>query len=285
MKQSILFAGLLIAATPAISQDAVTPAVVDAEAAEHSVPVGSPSINAAAIQPYHAVWSNGPGLMEEQLTITDGGQLQHVQRGYGPLSRETINEVAVDDAYLAVAETRLLARETLASVYMRREILRALPDPAAHRVIEVAADDEGYAGLATTVGGSITSWQLRTGHPSFDGWIAGLAIAALPLEAGYTASLPTVTHLFRGSHSLTVTVTGQEIVTAGNGEQVNCWAVEAHWLDHASGDIYEPGPNGDGGTYFIAVNPGAGVPYVVQYVNASSNIVWDGVRRDPPDQS
>lgn len=289
MRQSRFLAGLLGAALSVFAQAgggfASTGAEFETATSEYSVPVGSPAINAADIRPYHAIWNNGPGIIEERLTEADDGHLQHVQRGYAPLSRETIDEVAAEDPYLAVIETRLLSAATLASAYMRREVLRALPDPAAHRIIEVAADEEGYAGLATTAGGMIESWQLRTGYPSFDGWIAGLTIAALPLDTGYTASLPTVTHLFRGSHSLTVTVTGQAMVTVGNGDQINCWMVEAHWLDHASGDVYEPGPEGDGGTYYIAVNPGGGVPYVVQYVNASANILWDGIRRNPPDHS
>lgn len=271
---------LVSAALPVWAQDAEPAGISQPVVPEYTVLVGSPAVNAAAIAPYHAVWNTRQGFIEERLTSADETRWRHVQRTFAPLSRETMDQVAMTDDYLAAEETRLIMRDTLASNYLHRQLLREVRDPSASRTIEVAADAEGYAGIATRADGEKLSWQLRTGRESFDGWIAGLTIAALPLETGYTATLPTVTHLFRGSHSLTVTVTGQVPVAVATGETIDCWEVEAEWVELATGDVYEPGRDGAGGSYYVAVNPGAGVPSVVEYASESASIVWDGVRRD-----
>ena len=118
--------------------------------------------------------------------------------------------------------------------------------------------------------------------PVFDGWIAGLAIAALPLDEGYWASIPTATYIFKGVHHLTAKVVGRQMLETPLGEMIDVWAVEAEWVDLGSGDIYEPGPAGAGGLYHIAVTPGDGVPYVVKYEAQSNPIMWDGVRQKAP---
>ena len=284
MKKLTIFASLIAFVSlqpPVLAQSAEPAEAALPVVPEYSVLVGSPVINAAVIEPYHAIWNTAHGFIEERLTAADETRWQHVQRTFAPLSRETMDEFAMTDEYLAAEETRLIMRDTLASNYLLRNLLRESRDPSASRTMEIVADAEGFAGIATRIDGEKLSWQLRTGRESFDGWIAGLAIAALPLAPGYSATIPTVTHLFRGSHSLTLTVIGQVPVTVGTGDTVDCWEVEASWVELATGDVYEPGREGSGGSYYIALHPGDGVPYVVEYASSGSSIIWDGVRREP----
>ena len=70
-----------------------------------------------------------------------------------------------------------------------------------------------------------------------------------------------------------------EIPTA-DGLSVAVWEVNANWLNLTDGDVYGPGRDGDGGVYYISVNPGDGVPPVIEYVNSGGIIAWDGVRRN-----
>jgi len=239
----------------------------------YTTPVGASEVNAGAIKPYAARWTTPRGgVFEETLEAVDGATWKHTQI----LSRTTDG-----DAVKVATETRTLSRDDLRSLSWARTHHIGSPNlPFKDVATEVRAD--GLFGEMTTLEGEKAPFNSPLPMPVFDGWIAGIAIAALPLKEGYWASLPTATYIFKGVHHITLRVVGRETLKTPQGEDIDTWKVEAEWVDLGSGDIYEPGAEGTGGVYHMAVEPGGGVPYVVKYEAQSNPIMWDGVRLPTP---
>lgn len=238
----------------------------------YTTPVGASEVNAAAIKPFAARWTTGRGVFEETLEAVDEARWRHTQIQY---------RLTDDGAEKAATETRTLSRKDLRSLSWTREHHRE-SESLPFKSVAVDVRPDGIVGEMTTNDGANAPYNSPLPMPMFDGWIAGLAIAALPLEESYWASLPTATYIFKGVHHLTVRVVGRETFVTPQGEEIDTWRVEAEWVDLGSGDIYEPGAEGAGGVYNLAVEPGDGVPYVVKYEAQSNPIVWDGVRRPAP---
>jgi hypothetical protein len=112
----------------------------------------------------------------------------------------------------------------------------------------------------------------------FEGQIGGLTLATLPLTDGYTATLPMIIPTL-GIYWIEASVKGKKTIMTEGGDSVETWEVDANWFNLTDGDIYEPGRDGDGGTYYIALNPGNGIPPVIEYANKGAGVTWDGVRR------
>lgn len=238
----------------------------------YTTPVGASEVNADAINPYSARWTTANGAIEETLEALDDKTWRHTQISYQ-------NK---DGAAIKVAtETRTLSRTDLRSLsWSRKHHIESPKLP--FRDVSVIVKPDGIYGEMTTNEGDKAPFNASMPMPVFDGWIAGIAIAALPLAEGYWASIPTGTYLFKGSHHLKLTVVGRAEIEAANGDKVDTWEVNAEWVDLGSGDIYQPGAEGSGGVYYMAVNPGDGVPYVVNYVAQQAAILWDGERSDAP---
>ncbi len=103
-------------------------------------------------------------------------------------------------------------------------------------------------------------------------------MATLPLKEGYVATLPMIIPNL-GIFWIEATVISKNKIPTADGANQEVWEVNANWLNLNVGEVYEPGRDGDGGVYYIAVNPGNGVPPVIEYVNDGAVIAWDGVRR------
>lgn len=240
----------------------------------YTTPVGAVELRADHIAPYRARWNTANGAIEETLEVDDRARLRHIQRAYRKVE---------DDLELVATETRILSRDDLRSLSWDRQhhvdVSASLPFSAVHGEMRRGR----FVGEMTTHDGDAAAYEFATPGPSFDGWIAGLAIAALPLREGYWASLPTTTHIMKGNHHLTARVTGEDVYETPRGEAIPVWRVEAEWVHLESADIYDPGADGSGGVYAIAKAPGDGVPYVVAYENQQAAILWDGVRRPAPE--
>ena len=146
-----------------------------------------------------------------------------------------------DGTMIKVAtEVRTLSRADLRSLSWERKHHIESPQ-LPFKNVSVTVKPDGIYGEMTTNEGDKAPFNAALPMPVFDGWIAGIAIAALPLAEGYWASIPTGTYLFQGSHHLTVSVVGRTQMEAANGEKIDTWEVNAEWVDLGSGDIYQPG--------------------------------------------
>ena len=266
-------ASSLLLVTSATANDVANdPRYLSERLIAYTTPVGAAEVNAAAIKPYSARWTSPGGVFEETLAAGDGETWTHTQIMY---QLNEGNEVKV------ATETRTLSRQNLRSLgWARRHHIESPRLP--FKSVTTKVESAGLVGEMITNDGEAAPFNAPLPMPVFDGWIAGIAIASLPLAENYWASIPTATYIFKGVHHLTAKVVARELIETPRGEMIEVWAVEAEWVDLGNGDIYEPGPTGAGGLYHIAVTPGDGVPYVIKYEAQSNPIMWDGVRRKAP---
>ena len=242
----------------------------------YSVLVGSADVDSSRLTPYKAVWTQQvqqdgdwattPTTFEEQLAIGDDGNWRHIQSIHAGNEVQNIG-------------FRRLDRHTLQVLDVRLEFKGAPPEQPSKVYYDVSGDS--FAADVTFADGRQVTGQSRTlPMPMFDGQIGGITIAALPLKDGYVATMPMIIPNL-GLYWIEATVIGKKKLPTAGGSPVEVWEVNANWLNLSDGDIYEPGRDGDGGVYYIAVQPGDGVPPVVEYANNGTIIAWDGVRRAP----
>jgi len=240
----------------------------------YSVVVGSKQIDTSKLVPAHARWSQrtlkdgkwevSPGIFDEKLIQLPGGNWQHVQ-------------TILAGGQIRKIETRVFAKDTLQVL----NLTLAFPNPQAGAPKQVFYDltQDDFSADITMPDGTQAKGKPRTkALPMFDGQVAGLAIAALPLSEGYTATMPMIIPNL-GIYWIEVKVIDRLMLAIENGETVEVWEVTANWLNLSDGDVYEPGPDADGGSYYMAVTPGNGVPAVIEYANSGARITWDGIRR------
>lgn len=239
----------------------------------YSVVVGSAQINSSKLSPYHAKWTqsslqNGefqktPGGFEESLSVAEDGNWVHIQT------------IRPGDG-TALIGTRRLDHATLEVLDLTLEFENMPSQPA--KVFYELTGNSFAADITFADGKTATGKTRSKALPMFDGQIAGLTLAALPLAEGYTATLPMIIPNL-GVYWIEASVIGRRNHPTADGRHVAVWEVNANWLNLSDGDIYAPGKDGSGGVYFIAIEPGDGIPHVVEYVNNGGTIQWDGVRR------
>jgi len=240
----------------------------------YSVPVGSEQVDTVLLKPYHAIWTqhnpeNGkmvksPGSFEEILSLTKNGQWLHVQK-----TRMRNGMVKI--------ETSILDRATWQYLSLTITYENGPDNIPAQVFYDLTKDD--YTAKVTLKDGSVKSGKTRTKSLAmFNGQIGGLAMATLPLKERYVATLPMIIPNL-GIFWIEATVIAKKTIPTADGASQEVWEVNANWLNLNVGEVYEPGRDGDGGVYYIAVNPGNGVPPVIEYVNDGAVIAWDGVRR------
>ncbi len=240
----------------------------------YSVLVGSKQIDTSKLSPANARWSQrtlkdgkwvtSPGTFDEKLTQLQGGHWQHVQTILvGGKARKT--------------ETRVFDKDTLQVLNLTMEFANP-PEGAPKQVFYDLTQDDFSADI-TMPDGTQAKGKTRTkALPMFDGQVAGLTLAALPLSEGYSATMPMIIPNL-GIYWIEAKVIDRRMLAIENGESIEVWEVTANWLNLGDGDIYEPGPDADGGSYYMAVTPGDGVPAVIEYANSGARITWDGIRR------
>ncbi|PHR94145.1 MAG: hypothetical protein COA69_00680 [Robiginitomaculum sp.] len=241
----------------------------------YSVVVGSSEINTARLKPYHAIWSQSnpdkdgawvksPATFEEILKIGADGQWIHVQKSHM-------------GGGMAQVQTRTLDKKTWQVLDMTITYENG-PSNAPQKVFYDLTGDNFTADITLSDGKHQTGKVRKKALAMFDGQIGGLTLAALPLSENYTATLPMIIPNL-GIYWIEATVVGRKTIPTADGSSQDVWEVNANWFNLTDGDIYEPGREGDGGVYYIAVNPGDGVPSVIEYANSGAVISWDGVRR------
>ena len=240
----------------------------------YTVQVGSGDVDSSRLKPYRAMWTQdvpqdgvwvrGATTFEEKLSVDEEGNWKHVQTVRQPDGSATIG-------------TRILERDTLQVLNNTLELKGMAPEQP-EKVIYDLAGDSFAADVYFSDGRKVQGQSRDLAMPMFDGQIGGLTLAALPLRTGYVATLPMVIPNL-GIYWIEASVVGKSYIPTADGSQVEVWEVNANWFNLTDGDIYEPGRDGDGGVYYIAVNPGEGIPHVVEYANNGAIISWDGIRR------
>lgn len=133
--------------------------------------------------------------------------------------------------------------------------------------------DAKTATLKTILGDETTETVLHTTAPMYNGLLLGLLIAALPLEEDLQLRVPAVMPAMQYTYWMTLDVQGTETVTV-QGAPKSVWRVDAEWLNLHDGSIYDGGPGGSGGSYYIFRDPPPGMPPVYRYVNTNVDIVY-----------
>ncbi|WP_262695735.1 hypothetical protein [Kordiimonas aquimaris] len=240
----------------------------------YSVPVGSSDVNSDRLKPYSAKWTqlvrdegqfvSTPVVFEETLSLDEDGNWLHTQ---------TVTTGGV----LNGSGIRTLDRQTLEVLSL--ELLFQNPAEGQPSKVYYDLTETEFAADVTFADGRKQKGQSRfKAIPMFDGQIAGVTIAALPLKQGYSATLPMIIPNL-GVYWIEVTVVSRRKIAAGQRSDIDVWEVEAHWLNLTDGDIYPSGRDGSGGVYYIAAIPEPGMPHVIEYANDTSVISWDGIIR------
>lgn len=238
---------------------------------EYGITPGSHTIDTKRLREYRATWkqwlrtddglTDSGATFEEQLEI--GGQaINHTQ---------TVR----NNQGVVITEQRQFQPDTLLPLSLRRQMENG-PD-SAPTGIDLRADGRNWSGPVDLPGGKQTAFQYTAEAVAFDGWVAGLTLAALPLTVGYEATLPTVVQLQRTTYHLHVVVKDRSDFKVAN-QTLPVWVVDTTWTNVADHTVSAGGADQAGGTYLIAVNPKAGQPHVLEYANNGAIIRWTGNR-------
>lgn len=95
------------------------------------------------------------------------------------------------------------------------------------RTLRFSVQDGTLSGTNTPNGGTASAFEMSVDGPVFDSSWMGTLAAMLPLEEGYTATIPAYTYESGGLTEYVVTVLGQEEVQFGPDSKATLWAVEA----------------------------------------------------------
>lgn len=241
----------------------------------YTAPVGARVFDISKLQPYNAIWIQSiknadtwevVGTTREILEIDENGQWRHTQ-----IPRR-------DGSDMKVEVIRTLDRGNFTPLHF----LRTMENGPEQAPVEINFDigPLDVSGYYLAADGTKRPYTKEFPVPTFDGSIIGLVIATMPLAEGYRETIPTAIPTLNASYWLEILVTGKipyEVVT---GEVIEVWEVTANWYNIDDEDWYPPGRDNWGGAYYIAVEPGDGVPYVVEYAHSTLIFAWDGVRRE-----
>ncbi len=218
------------------------------------------------IKPFHGVWSQraagedgwtDAGTIEERLELLQDGNWRHTQISHRPDSSR-------------VEAIRILAADTLL-VRSLEQTLHGFPDTAP-RSINVVFQDHQIRKQTRMSDGQVVEAKTCMPFDGYDGMIFGLVLAALPLKEGMQYRLPSVMSAFMHGFWANADMKLAEPVKLADGKDYRQWRVDVEWLNINDGDIYPPGPDESGGSYYILENPPAGTPPVYRYVNNGVDI-------------
>lgn len=240
----------------------------------YTAPVGARVYDLSKLQPYTAGWIQSikneetwevVGTVEETLDFDEAGNRRHV----------TFQQREGSNAKARV--TRTLAKDNFTPLHFLKTLENGPPEAPVEINFDIGPLD--VRGYYLAADGTKKPYSKEFPVPTFDGSIIGLVIATMPLEEDYRETFPTSIPTLNASYWLEIKVTGKipyEVVT---GEVIEVWEVTANWYNIDAQDWYPPGRDDWGGAYYIAVEPGNGVPYVVEYAHSTLIYAWDGVRR------
>ena len=165
------------------------------------------------------------GATHYTVTVVQGQNRQQV----GTVTRT----VAVDEA--AGEATVVLATEMMGNKFVDTTVV-AWPSFAARhhrsenpqRRLRFDVADGRLSGEMTPAGGQPEAFEMTVDGPIFDSAVMGDLIAALPLDAGYAATLPAYEYEAGGLADFTVRVVGSDKVTPEGKALMDVWVVEPH---------------------------------------------------------
>ncbi len=258
--------------------------VVEAETTTDSVlpayttPVYSSMVNTNRLKPFHAKWiqqkieagktTTLPVTIEEKLIKDEQGNWQHIQ-----VMHDEVKDMKVH-------HTRTFDQQSMRFMTQKTRYENA-PEQAP-KSVSYELFNNRFSGEVVSADGALKSIEHPLSMPMFDGQIAGLPIASLPLELGKKWSMPMVIPTMKSEYWLEATVTAKKLMAAENGNELEVWVVDALWHNLTDGDVYPAGPNNSGGTYYINVDQQAGEPVVIAYANQNAVILWDGQKQQQP---
>lgn len=241
----------------------------------YTAPVGARVYDLSRLQPYNAVWIQSlkvedtwsvVGTMEEILEFDENGQWRHTQ-----IPRRDGSEVKVE-------AIRTLTQKNFTPVHFLRTMENGPPQAPVEINFKITPLD--VSGYYLAADGAKRDYVKEFPVPTFDGSIIGLVIATMPLTEGYRETIPTAIPTLNASYWLEIQVTGKIPYEVFTGEVIDVWEVTTNWYNIDDQDWYPPGRDDWGGAYYIAVEPGGGVPYVVEYAHSTLIFAWDGERRE-----
>lgn len=244
----------------------------------YTTPVGSRIVDTGKLAPYNAVWVRHARADEESDWAVSGSAEETLEVDENGRWRHTLI-IRPKDRDMKVVATRTLDQETFRPLHFLRTLENG-PE-AAPVIIEHTIGPIDVSGYSLMADGTKTPFEKELAMPMFDGFIVGLVIAALPLEEGYRETLPTSIPTLNSTYWLEIYVTGKMPYEVITGEVIEVWEVTVNWYNIDDDDWYPPGRDDWGGAYYIAVEPGNGVPFVVEYAHSTLVLAWDGVRRTP----
>ncbi len=159
---------------------------------------------------------------------------------------------------------------SLAPLKIDSRLIGGSPERPSQRTFEFT--DSGYTVRTRGPEEQVSELQVSVSVKGFNASNFGLAIAGLPLAAGYRARLPALMPQLQGSYWTVIEVTGETAFSLPDGTTIDAWLVDVNWLHLESGDIYPGGAEGSGGTYTIAKRIEAGHPRVLRYLTDTSDV-------------
>ena len=241
--------------------------------ADHGVYVydvvpGSEAIQTDRIREYHARWRQ---LARGEDGLVDSGTVfeERVRRTSDRILHTQIVQTARG---IKVTEERTFDRRTLQPLSLSRELENG-PDGSPRKII-LEATDVAWRGTSEMEGGKPEAFEYVAATRAFDGWVAGLTLASLPLAVGYEARLPAMVQLQRATYWLRARVVERKEVRYGDSEPVPVWVVETDWVNVVDGSRSPGGAEESGGAYLIAMAPEGDQPHVIEYANNGAVIRW-----------
>lgn len=234
--------------------------------AESSLTVGDGKINGSYLKPYDLSWHQcmktddnwQAGLrLREELVQIGPHVLRHKQVTTGPDG--TLNHSVV-----------FHDRSSFAPLRMEREAQN--PNQATVHMTHTLTQS-GYSGTARQ-GDKQKSLSGKVSSRMLHGANMGLPLATLDWQ-DEPLSFPASMIGFDGTYTVTATWAGKDELTH-DGENLEAWMIDVHWLHHESGDIYAAGPDENGGRYWVVRHPPEGFPYVPRYQTDTYLVEFSG---------
>jgi len=183
-----------------------------------------------------------------------------------------IQTLRQDETESFMQEVRIFDAATLRPKTLRRTFLTQ--EDGAPQWAELTFSGDGARGHVLMPDGQSVPFGREFGAPVYDGWVAGLLLAALDLDADTQASALVAIPLHNQLYRMNFTVVGAVDFELENGETVAAWEVDAEWIDAMTGSVSPGGADESGGAYVIAAAPAPGQPAVLSYINTSATILF-----------
>jgi len=221
-----------------------------------SVEMGDGQINGLKLSPYRLTWSQcqkseGKWLLLPSLT-------EEIQAVGKDLLR--IRHWSSQADGKQVESSLYYNRESLAPIFSEQRVLLPSGDQAAH--ISHTLTEQGHTATIRQ-NKEVRSKEGLINSDMYDGMTLGLALTSLDYQrSNYQFNSAMLS--MQGTYKTVATrFDMHEIEFAG--EKVGVELVDVEWLHNESGDVYQPGPDGSGGRYWLVKNPPAGLPHVLRY--------------------